>query len=173
MLLGQTHGRPAHDLRRTRPSELLFPQTSQASPPDTTDESGTPRPPPAPAVLKAGWGWSGGWIAHSPFTRAMFRPLPTLFLTGLMILKRKRKSRCNCQAQVRFTLLRLGGHSAGPRGRGGAGGAEVPGSTQSSGPSALPGNQSGADSPRGLSGHVWARPSAQGRGKVLLGALRC
>lgn len=35
----------------------------------------------------AGADW--GWVSNSPFTRAMFRPLPTLFFTGLMILKKK------------------------------------------------------------------------------------
>ena len=40
-----------------------------------------------------GAGAGGGWIGNSPFTRAMFRPLPTLFFTGLMILKRKKKNK--------------------------------------------------------------------------------
>lgn len=49
-------------------------------------KEGTRRPHVPPQ-----WGLSEGWMSNSPFTRAMFRPLPTLSFTGLMILKKKRK----------------------------------------------------------------------------------
>lgn len=33
------------------------------------------------------------WVSNSPSTRTMFRPLPTLFFTGLMILKEKKRNK--------------------------------------------------------------------------------
>lgn len=35
------------------------------------------------------------WVSNSPSTRTTFRPLPTLFFTGLMILKEKRETKHN------------------------------------------------------------------------------
>lgn len=42
-------------------------------------------------MLEAVW----EWVSYSPSTRTMFRPLPTLFFTGLMILKEKRETEGN------------------------------------------------------------------------------
>ena len=51
----------------------------------TAGRTGFPQASQAEGHAGADW----GWVSNSPFTRAMFRPLPTLFFTGLMILKKK------------------------------------------------------------------------------------
>lgn len=102
-------------------SYLLSPQARQASLPDTTDDPGHvagsegmhPAPPPPPHSPTVGG--CLGVVSSSPFTRAMFRPLPTLSFTGLMILKKKRKKKCDSGSPVWNELLQDSGLGQGPR----------------------------------------------------------
>lgn len=43
------------------------------------------------------WGEGGQCLPHSPFTSAMFRPLPMLFFTLLMRLEGKAESTSECR----------------------------------------------------------------------------
>lgn len=115
-----TQGRARPGLRQDRAFHTFCPHRPARPPcltPRTTQgmwqevKECTQRAPPTP------FPHSGGClgVSSSPFTRAMFRPLPTLSFTGLMILKKKRKKKCDSGSPVWNELLQDSGLGQGPR----------------------------------------------------------